>query len=81
MRNADGARIIMEQDVIENHRQYLERVTLYKSFGYDVEKERQTIIEQALPVAGTIAEIGTGKGYFALVLARAGYRFITVDCS
>jgi len=71
----------MEKAVIENHRKYLERKALYKSFGYDIDKERAFIIEQAQPIYGAILEAGTGKGHFALALAKQGYKFTTFDIS
>lgn len=71
----------MQKDVIENHEKYLERVELYKSFGYDIDKERSLIIQKALPVSGNILEAGTGKGYFTLALARAGFSFFSFDIS
>ncbi len=71
----------MEEAVIENHKKYLERKALYKSFGYDVDKERAYIIEKAQPLYGKILEAGTGKGHFALALAREGCRFTTFDIS
>jgi len=71
----------LDKEVIENHKKYLERKALYKSLGYDVDKERGFILEQAKPVYGRILEAGTGKGHFALALAKAGYSFVTFDIS
>ena len=71
----------MEIDVLENHKKYLERKAIYKSFGYDVDKEREFILERAKPVCGKILEAGTGKGHFALALAKAGHSFATFDIS
>ncbi|MDD5196729.1 MAG: class I SAM-dependent methyltransferase [Candidatus Omnitrophica bacterium] len=71
----------MDKEVIENHKKYLEREALYKSFGYDVGKERDFILEQAKPLYGKILEAGTGKGHFTLTLAKAGYSFVTFDIS
>lgn len=71
----------MNNEVLENHKRYLERKALYKSFGYDVDKERGFILKQAEPVSGKILEAGTGKGHFALTLAKAGYSFVTFDIS
>ncbi|MDD5537857.1 MAG: class I SAM-dependent methyltransferase [Candidatus Omnitrophica bacterium] len=65
----------------KNHKKYLERRALYNSFGYDVDKERKFILKQVKPVDGRILEAGTGKGHFALELARAGYHFTTFDIS
>jgi 2-polyprenyl-3-methyl-5-hydroxy-6-metoxy-1,4-benzoquinol methylase len=71
----------LNKEILENHRKYLERKTLYKSLGYDVDKERDFILQQAKPVYGKILEAGTGKGHFALTLAKAGYSFVTFDIS
>lgn len=71
----------MNNEILENHKRYLERKALYKSFGYDVDKERDFILKQAEPVSGRILEAGTGKGHFALALAKAGYSFVTFDIS
>jgi len=71
----------LDTEVLENHKKYLERVDFYRSFGYDLEKERDFILEQAKPVRGRILEAGTGKGHFALALAKAGYSFVTFDIS
>jgi len=72
---------MIENELIENHQRYLERVSLYRQFGYDVDQERNFIIEKLQPIAGKILEAGTGKGYFTLALARAGYKFFTLDIS
>lgn len=71
----------MEKAVIENHKGYLERKTLYKSFGYDIEEERAFIVKKAKPLYGDILEAGTGKGHFTLALAKEGYQFATFDIS
>ncbi len=71
----------MDKEVLANHKIYLERKKLYQSFGYDVEKERDFILVQAKPLYGKILEAGTGKGNFALALAKAGYCFVTFDIS
>jgi len=71
----------MEKAVIENHKRYLERKALYKSFGYDVNKERAFINKRAQPLFGEILEAGTGKGHFALALAKDGCKFTTFDIS
>ncbi|MFA5260741.1 MAG: class I SAM-dependent methyltransferase [Candidatus Omnitrophota bacterium] len=71
----------LEQEALKNHERYVERKALYQSFGYDIDKERGFIIETAKPFNGEILEAGTGKGYFALLLARAGYPFTTFDIS
>ncbi|MCR4409938.1 MAG: class I SAM-dependent methyltransferase [Candidatus Saccharicenans sp.] len=57
------------------------RKKIYASYGYDVEKERLAIIEAAQPLSGRILEAGTGKGHFAVALARLGYRLVSFDLS
>jgi 2-polyprenyl-3-methyl-5-hydroxy-6-metoxy-1,4-benzoquinol methylase len=69
----------LEKEMVENHKAYLERNKLYKSFGYDIDKERDFILEEAMPLSGNILEAGTGKGHFALALAKRGYSFVTFD--
>ncbi|MBU0503059.1 MAG: class I SAM-dependent methyltransferase [Candidatus Omnitrophota bacterium] len=71
----------MDKEVLENHKRYLERKALYKRFGCDIDRERAFIIEKAQPIYGDILEAGTGKGHFALALAKEGYRFTTFDIS
>ena len=72
---------ILEKEILENHEKYLKRIALFKSYGYDVEKERKFIVEQAKPLNGKILDAGTGKGYFALALAKEGHPFVTFDIS
>lgn len=72
---------MVDQEIAENHKKYLERNALHQRFGYDVDKERDFILAQAQPIRGKILEAGTGKGHFALALARAGYSLVTFDIS
>lgn len=65
----------------QNHEKYLERVAFYRGFGYDLERERDFILDRSLPISGDILEIGTGKGHFALTLAKRGFKFTTIDIS
>ncbi len=71
----------MEKGVLENHERYRERKALYGALGYDIDKERAFILRKAGPLDGAILEAGTGKGHFALELAKAGHRFMTFDIS
>ncbi|MBN1527121.1 MAG: class I SAM-dependent methyltransferase [Candidatus Omnitrophica bacterium] len=71
----------MEKEVIDNHKNYLERAAFYRGFGYDLEKERDLILERSMPISGDILEIGTGKGHFALALAKRGFSFTSIDIS
>lgn len=67
--------------IAKSHREYIKRKEVYKSFGYDIDKERNFIIEKSQPIFGNILEVGTGKGHFALALAKEGYTLTTLDIS
>ena len=69
----------MEKEVLENQKIYKQRMDLYRGFGYDIEKERDFIINQIEPIYGDLLEVGTGKGHFAIALAKRGYTLISVD--
>ncbi len=71
----------MNNEIFENHQRYLERKELYISFGYDIDKERSFVLEQAKPLCGKILEAGTGKGHFAIALAKQGLSFVAFDIS
>ena len=82
MRDKDGEgveRLILEREVLENHKRYLERKKLYQSHGFDIDKERKFVLDKAEPLFGDILEVGTGKGHFTLILAKEGYKFTSVD--
>ncbi|HAB53873.1 MAG: hypothetical protein A2Y03_10665 [Omnitrophica WOR_2 bacterium GWF2_38_59] len=72
---------MMDKNVLENYERYCNRIKLFKSFGYDIDKERDFVIEKAQPIEGRILELGTGKGNFAVALAQKGYQITTVDIS
>ncbi len=69
------------QEIADNYKKVQERFALYKNFGYDMEKERTFILVKSLPLKGDILEIGTGKGLFSVILAKAGYHFTSIDIS
>ncbi|MFC1589875.1 methyltransferase domain-containing protein [Candidatus Omnitrophota bacterium] len=71
----------MDNELVENHKKYLERLQFYKNFGYDIEKERSFIFEKAQPLYGDMLEVGTGKGYFTVELAKEGHSFTSIDIS
>ncbi len=58
-----------------------QRRKIYSSFGYDIEKERQAVIQAAGELSGRILEAGTGKGHFAAALAALGHRLVSFDIS
>ncbi len=62
-------------------RYLLERKKLFLEYGYDLDGERDALLDQSGSVRGKVLEVGTGKGHFALALARRGVAFTTVDIS
>jgi ubiquinone/menaquinone biosynthesis C-methylase UbiE len=58
-----------------------ERKKLHLRFGYDIDREREVILEKASPLRGRILEAGTGKGHFASALAKCGLSFTSFDIS
>lgn len=71
----------MEKEILENHKRYSERKKIYQNYGFDIDEERKFVLDKAKPISGNILEVGTGKGHFALILAREGYRFTSIDIS
>ncbi len=67
------------EEIIANNKKYKERIELYKSYGYDVVKERRFILNTAEPLSGRILEAGTGRGHFTLEIAKKGYTLVTYD--
>ncbi len=71
----------MRNKILEIQKKYSDRLKLFQNFGYNIEAERDFILQKAEPISEDILEVGTGKGYLTLALARKGYRLITVDIS
>jgi len=67
------------KEIKENHKHFSERISLYKQRGLDFLKSREFILEQAKTLQGSILEIGSGTGYTTLSLAKAGYKFTSID--
>ena len=58
----------------------MERLKLFKKYGYDMPKARKFIISKAkLVKGGNMLEVGTGRGHMATVLAQKGFKFISID--
>lgn len=60
-------------------KQYNERGKLLRKYGYDIVSSREFIIQKTQINNSSILEIGTGKGYLALTLAKKGHIVHTID--
>lgn len=59
----------------------LKRKETFKKAGYDADREMEFILNSSGVMSGRLLEAGTGKGHFALALAKKGYSFVTFDIS
>ncbi len=64
-----------------NHARLEDRSATHRRFGFDPEASVRFVIEKALPLRGHVVDVGTGKGRFAIPLARAVTKVTTVDIS
>ncbi len=70
---------LTKKEIQENHKYFIERVRLYRKLGLDFGDVRRFILKRAHPLRGNILEVGAGSGYTTLALAKAGYKFISID--
>ena len=70
---------LTEDAIAENHKNFEERVTLYKGLGIDFSNIRESLLDKAGPLKGNILEIGAGSGYTTISLAKTGYKVISID--
>ncbi len=68
-----------KEELKANYQKYLERIEVYKKQGFDRIKNYNKIITLSEPLGEKILEIGTGKGYQAIEIAKRGYKFISLD--
>lgn len=68
-------------EIEENKKRFLERLSLYRSYGYDQISSREFIVQKVGPIKGEILEVGTGKGYLTALLAKNAENIITLDIS
>ena len=67
------------KEIEKNHKCFNERLVLYRKKELDFVENRKFILKKAGHLQGRILEIGAGTGYITLALAKAGYKFISID--
>ena len=70
---------LTDEKIEEVHKHFEERLAVYKNRGLDFDKYRKFLLDRASSLEGNILELGTGTGYTTVTLARAGYKFTTID--
>ncbi len=70
---------LSNKEIVENHKHFSKRVSLYQKKGLDFAKNREFILKKADPLQDSILEMGTGTGHTTLALAKAGYKFASID--
>jgi len=70
---------LKDKEIKENHSYFIERVSIYKKMGLDFRTARRLVLKKAGLLQNDLLEIGSGNGYTTLALARAGYKFVSID--
>ena len=61
---------IHSTEVLANQRQLMKREARLRRFGCNLARGITFVLNEALPLDGSVLEIGTGKGRFLVKLAR-----------
>ncbi len=61
--------------------QYLQRIAVYKSLGYDRPAAAAYVVDQLGRIDSPVLDVGTGQGLLATELARRGADVVSVDAS
>ena len=69
------------EQVTENRKHYNERIAVYRSHGHDRESAIRFVIDAAEPLTPPVLDVGTGKGFSAVEIARRGVAVTSVDLS
>ncbi len=69
------------EQVEENRKHYIERVAVYRGHGHDREAAIRFVIDIAEPLTEPVLDVGTGKGFAAVEIARRGVAVTSVDLS
>jgi ubiquinone/menaquinone biosynthesis C-methylase UbiE len=73
---------VPERSELDESREYMEkRNEQFLSHGIDRESMTSFIVDSAEPLPGRVLDIGTGRGFTAVELARRGAEVTTIDMS
>jgi len=56
-----------------------DRLKLFRQYGYDIPKARKFILTKARISGGEILEVGTGRGHMVVMLAKNGFKVVSID--
>ena len=67
----------MKSDTLEK---YYGRLKVFKQHGLDLVKTRYFILEKSgIGKSDSVLEVGTGKGHMAIILAKKGFKLVSID--
>jgi ubiquinone/menaquinone biosynthesis C-methylase UbiE len=69
------------EEINESRKRYQERIAVYRSFGHDRENAMRFVVDTADPITPPVLDVGTGKGFAAVEIARRGVPVVSVDSS
>ena len=69
------------EQVEENRKHYNERVAVYRRLGHDRESAIRFVVDIAEPLTVPVLDVGTGKGFTTIEIARRGVPVTSVDPS
>ncbi len=72
---------VTTEEMEKYKREYSEQAEVYRKFGHDREEAVRFIVDSAKPFKAPVLDIGTGKGYAAVELAKRGVNVTTIDIS
>lgn len=75
----NGVRLFSSKEIQANHARLLARNVTHRRLGFDPDVSVRFVLEKALPLRGHALDVGTGKGRFAIPLARQVAKMTTVD--
>lgn len=72
---------VTTEEIEKYRKEYSEQAEVYRKFGHDREEAVRFIVDSAKPFKAPVLDIGTGKGYASVELARRGINVTTIDIS